>query len=370
MHAGAMPFSHASDFRCYDTPTDMKRGNWIVLTIIGIGLLASAAALGYRSLVVRNTKKAINASPAAVKTPAWDQADAAEQLMMIQEQYLKAGETADLTAIAAAAKNLTEQYPQFAGAFTLLAQVSVDANQYDVARAALKQSLALNNKQAEVHLLAGNLALMDGDIDGAESHTKTAVALKPDEARYRLHLANIHFERGRPEQARNIYLDALRLDSSLHQAYGGLADIYASQNQLQVALTNIQKAIDHAGGDTQKAARRAYTRKKASLLRRDNRPDEALMTLEGLSVREKLDPDILEEIAIAWAQLGKPAHAATLYEEALATNPVHWRYAAGAAKWHIKAGKPEAARPHLLLLRKLDPNLPAIEEIEKQLESK
>lgn len=339
-----------------------KRGNWVVLALVVIGLAGATVAVGYRNLRVRLTKQ----QQQTQADPQRDLADAAERLMTLQEQYLQAGDNADLPAIRAAVQAIIDDYPDVAPAYTLLAQVNLDAKNYDAARDNLSRSLERDADQPEVHLLVADLAMMDGDLDAAESHITRAIKLKPGEGRYRLRLANVHFQRKQLDAARDAYLEALRLDSSLHQAHSGLADIYAAQNQLNLAIEQVQKAIDQTPPGRRDILD-TYLRKKATLLRRDNQPQAALMTLESLSDKARLDPDAIEQFAVTWAQLGKPAHGATLYEEALRINPVHWRYAAGAARWHIKAGNPEQAQRHLRLLRRLDPNLPVIAELEKQL---
>lgn len=308
--------------------------------------------------------------PQSAAGPApFDATLAQAELEALQEHFNQTGvkgltADADLTAV----RRFIEKYPRFALGRTLLAQVLIYANQLQGAYEQLVLSLDLDPNQPEVHLLAGTVACQLNRFDDAARHYSTAVGLEPSNARYRLYLAQVYFKQQKIEQARTTALEALRLDSSLHQAYALLADLYAQQNKLSLALTEIDHALAQAPA-TGRSTVLAYVRRKAQFLRRDNRPEEALLTLRSLGPSEQVRADVLEDMAICWSMLGEPAKSAALFEDALAMDPSQWRFAAAAARWRLRMGDRDAAQRHLDTLRKINPAAPEIPELEARLRS-
>ncbi len=336
-----------------------------MVALVGLGLAAAGIATVFWN--ARGTPPGSATGQDAGAAP-WDPRQADAQLGPLKqgfEQVTVDGQNAD--GLIKAVQRMVERYPRYAPGRTLLGQIWLYMGQLDQAYGQFKLSLDLDGQQPEVHLLSGTIAYKLGRIDQATGHYSMAVGMEPANARYRLHLAQAYLRQHKSDQARALLLETLQIDSSLHEAYAALADLYAQQNRLTLALPQIQKAIDQTPV-SQRAKQVFYIRRKAHLLRRDNRPQEALLTLQGLQGAEKTDPGVLEEMATCWFLLGKPNDAAAVFEDAAAADPTRWTLLAGAARWRIKAGDRSAALRHLALLRRLNPRAAMISQLEAQAE--
>lgn len=334
------------------------RGRWVVIALIVLGLIAAAFAATYWRGVLDRTAQNIKA-----KDVSWKK-QAREELATLQDIYTNRRQEGSVAPMIDAARELVARYPKLDGAHVLLGQMLLDAGKYKQGLKHLQDGLALNDRQSEVHLLAGNTALMIDDVSAAERHISKAIGLDQTNGKLRLHMAQIHLRRREHDEARMSLLEALKLDSSLHEAYSGLSDLYARKNKLDLALQQINKAIDRCP-EVDRRDWAVYIRKKARLLRRANKGADALRVLEALSARERIDPDVMHEAALCHAMLGKPDQAAKLYEQALFVLPLDVRLLEGAVRWHHKAGHAETAQRHLRSLRKVDPDLKVIEELER-----
>lgn len=341
-----------------------RRGKWLVVGLILLGLLAAGVAAKYWQFVTARTHKAQQQGSSAA--PVWNRDAARAQVQELQERYMAVREHGRLDAIITAAQELTQRYPDLAEAHMLCGQAMIEAGRHDDAMVHLNRSLELNAGQAEAHCLAGTVAQGRHDLEAAARHFTSAVALEPRNARYRVFLANLRLRRGQFDDARRELLEAIRLDTANHEAYAALADVYTQQNKIEPALTQIQKAIDNTPAQ-QREKQLVYICKKAVLLRRDNRPDEAIRMLRSLAPRERLDDKVLEQLALSWALKNEPMRAAELYEQAFKVLPLDWHLAAGAARWRLKAGDVETAREHLRAMAMLGADAVVIRDIERDL---
>jgi tetratricopeptide (TPR) repeat protein len=257
-------------------------------------------------------------------------------------------------------------HPDTAGAYTLRGQVLAYAGRTEAALESLQQSLKLQPRQADVQVLAGTAAMGLQRYEEARKHYETALSIEPDNGKYAVYLANVQQRLGQDDEAVTTLLIALRRDSKLHSAYALLSDIYAKQNKVSMALDQIDRTLE-ATPVTDAGMRTAYTLKRAALLRRDNKPAEALATLEALPADARLRAEVLRDTATCWAMLGKPAMAAEMYERVLTADPSNDTAAAEAAQWWLKADNPEAALNNLNALRRINPRHPAISDLESKL---
>jgi len=337
--------------------------------LIVVGLVLATFAATYWRGVLDRTAQSIK-----VQDITWKK-QAREQLFQLQDTYSTHRDPANLQPMIDKARELVDQYPQLSGAHVLLGQMLLDDNKLTEALEQLQKSLELNQRQPHIQYLAGNTALMIGNLGAAEKHISQAISMDPTNGRYRLHMAMVYLGKRKYPEARMTLLQALNFDSSLHEAHSGLSDLYARQNKLSLALQQINKAIDRtpdtsggvsggaSGGDHGDWV--IYMRKKANLLRRANKPGDALRILEGLSPRERINPAVMNEVALCFALMGKPQQAASLYEQALIVLPMDVDLLVGAVRWHHKAGDIDAAKLHLRSLRKIDPQLPVIKKLER-----
>jgi tetratricopeptide (TPR) repeat protein len=275
-------------------------------------------------------------------------------------------ENQDVRSMVGPAEQLAARYAEYAPAHTLLAQVYRVAGRIDDSIHALDRSLELDPEQANVHEMAGQMELSQERFDNALAHFSQAAGMEPRETKYQLFIAQVYIVQQQYDQARQLLLRALALDSSQHKAYAMLSDLYARQNKTDLALDQMQKAIDHTS-ISERDMQVVYIRNKSRLLRRANKPSDALLALEALSAEESADMAVVEEIATCWAMMGEFATAAEIYEEGFFHNHNDFELLERAAAWRIKAGDTDRAAKYLEIIRRNDPRSPAIADLEEQL---
>ena len=342
-----------------------KRGRVIVLVLALAGLGLGLISLSYRRHHARELEETI-VEDAAGSVP-WDRAAAERELAGLQSRVETALESDRAQEVRREAERFVERYPGYAAGYTLLGQVLLGELRHGEAYEQIKLSLELDPAQAEVHLLAGTLCMQLQRSSDAERHYRQAVGLDPANVQLRLHLAQSYIEQQRFDEARRDLVRLLMADSSLHSAAAMLADMAMMQNKLTLAMNYIARAIENTP-IAQRERQVIYIRRKARILRRQNKPDEALQTLEEqLGGLERRDPEVLEEMAHCWSAQGQYQPAAMLFEAALERSPTDWRLAAGAARWWIKADQTAKAELNLARIRQIDPRQPVVAELEATL---
>lgn len=352
--------------------TRSRTGIYIVVALVVVGALAAFLAHRYWQGVADGSWD--DDSPLVVPgidapmPPAKKGVDAAAELQLVEENFAKSIREKNFNKrVVRAAERLVIRFPQSPEARRLLAQVYIFGREKEKAYEQLIASLAINKQQPEVLMLAGTIGLDLKKPDEAAQHYSAAAALRPDDPAVRTQLASAYTSKRDFAHAETTLLEALRLDPNYHKAYELLSDIYATQGKPKMAIDQIQKAIDSTPAGL-RAAQIGYIRKRTNLLRRDNRPEEALMGLtSSLNTEERNDPNIVEDAARCWAMLGKPDQAAKAFEDAQRRNPGEWRLAEGAARWWIKAGNLDAAKKQVEILRRINPRLPELEALEKSM---
>lgn len=262
---------------------------------------------------------------------------------------------------------LVETYPSFAPARTLLAQLYINQGKYDLAYPQLVKSLTLDSQQPKVQQLAGTVAQGLGKYAEASTHFGQAVGLEPANGRYRVFLAQTFIEQRRYDDAKMTLLQALQIDSNLHEAYYALSTIDAKEGRLVQAITQVNRALEHLTFEDD-GPRQAYVRWLAKLLMRDNRPTDALQVFSKLTDEQRRSAPVLEDQAVAWQMLGKPERGASLYEDALALQSDQWPLALGAARWYLKANDKPNAKRMADALRRINPTAPALTELSKEVQ--
>ena len=298
-------------------------------------------------------------------------ADQAEQdLKLLTETYVSIQTDRDkLGPFVEKLREFVDRNAESAPGHRLLGQVSLDAGKPRDALKHLQISLDLDARQPGICCLAGIVAEKLDELDLAARYYQEAIGLEPRNGEYRLHLANVNLGRRDLVEAKQGFLEALRLNSALHEAHGALSGIYASENKLAMALTQIRKAIELTPM-IERSKHVIYVRKQAKLELRDGRPDDALRNLQSLGVKERFDPEVMEDIATCYANKSRPDLAAELYEEAMRVFPADWRFVAEAARWRMRTGGEEEFYRHIRTLSRLDPGLPVIAELERKMRAK
>jgi len=337
-----------------------SRGRWVVASLVLVGVAAGLISVNHRQV-----KGGDHSTPDAGSVQMPLQAVAAE-LDDLEQRVQTAVDQGRADTMRRDVEKFIARHPRFGPAYKLMGLVYLALEQLDKAYDQFRLSLKLDPAQSQVHLLAGSICVQQDHLDDAEHHYLEAIGLEPTNIRFRIHLAQCWVQQQRLEEARRQLMTVLRYDSSHHLAYAMLSDVYLSENKKVLAMNQIIKALE-ATPLTDRDDQINYLRRKAAILRRQNKPSESLQVFEQLSELERLDPDVIAEIATSLSMQGRFQEAALLYESTLRQVPTDWRLAAGAADWWIKAGQHDKARLAVDRLRAINPRLPALVGLEGRL---
>jgi tetratricopeptide (TPR) repeat protein len=353
---------------------------WLV-----VGLVLAATAAGLAGLWYRRPHLPPK-TPAQLR--AEERAAAHAQLEALDARVLDALAANKPETVVDSLWALVQKHPDSAEARNSLALVLSRMGRLGNAFDQYQQSLRLDNQQVEVHLNAGTLAWNLGYLDQASKYFDAAVRLDPRNPRCLLRRADYQLTRAKPDAAarqHDMALTLVDLNAVLttdrredyqqygHAAWALMADVMARENN-PVAIEKIDRAIADTPPDQRKPGGKLglYLRKKAALLCQFNRFAEALAALRALDTQDKLDPDVVEQVAVCQNMLAGPAAAAREYTAALAVSnldiaPPDWRLLAGATRWCLKAGDKATARQYLAALQARNPAAPDLAEMAKQL---
>jgi len=296
-----------------------------------------------------------------------DKEQATEQVQTLgQKLSLAIQNQRDTRPMLAPAAKLVEQYPDFPPAYTLHGQVLMTVGRLDEAARQMRTALKIGGEDAQTRALLGGVYLKLDDYDAARSNYQAAISLENENPEHRVKLANLEYEAGNLESAKRAALDALALDSSRHQAYALLSQVYEKQGEPSLAAQQMEKALEVLGGE-QEQTRVTYVRRRAAMLRRMNRPEDALAALRELPPTLMFTMDLAEDFARTYGMMGQPMLVAMHYEELSRIEPVNPEPLAGAARWYLKAGDQDSARAMVQRLRKLNPRHPDLPGLVQQL---
>jgi len=339
------------------------QGKLAVVVIVAVGVALASGAYAWWTMQGEALKERLQGAGAAD----WDEDKAVDELNAIAHHFQEAlAEQKDTSPMLGPAQRLVEKHPNFPEARTLLAQVLRVQGRRSEAIEQLERSLALNARQPNIHEMIGQLYLEEQNPDRALYHFSQAMSIEPANAKFRLLVAQVHIMRQDYDPARQMLLHTLNLDSSQHKAYAMLSDLYARQNRLDLALSQIQRAIETTP-ITERDMQVQYIRTRAMLLRRANQPREALLVLQALTPGERAHERVMADMATCHAMLGQPEQAAILYELAFQDNPADFAMLEEATRWRIKAGDLSQAEKYLDMLRRLTPRASSIPELENQI---
>ncbi len=295
----------------------------------------------------------------------WDLKRAQQELDVLRER-LNSGEESSRR-LADDYRELVERFPKFATARAEYAMVLYNIPNWEEAYEQVKQAIDLDDQRGDWHLLAGTVASNLGMTETASKHYEQAVSIQPDNADFLTHLAQTQINMRQFDEARMTLLQSFKFDAENHSAYGLMADLYARQNKMTLAIDAIKKAIDHTPPDL-RPVQAAYIQRKAAYLRRNRQYKQALNVLNNeLLSDDHLRPSVLQDLAVTYMLLGEPAKGAKAFEEAFKLVPADEALAAGAAHWRIKAGDLDKAGEHIAALRRLNPRDRRLAQLEQQL---
>lgn len=261
-------------------------------------------------------------------------------------------------------EQLLRQYPDDAESHSLLAQALVGQGKLEPAYRHAARATALGPRQEKLHQFAGQLAAKLGDYDQAKQHYQAAADLAPEAPQHPLLLAALHLQLNELDEAQFQALRALQRDASVHQAYAIVSQAAARKGKLDMAVDQINKALILVEPGSDRAI--TYTISKAQLLRRANRPGEALDTIAALGEIALSMPRLVEEQAACYLMLSKPDDAARAWAELLIRQPTNANAAAQAALNYQRAGNQQLASHYLMLAERLKPHHPIVMQLKDE----
>ena len=168
--------------------------------------------------------------------------------------------------------------------------------------------LAQHADWPELNVLLGQAAAQEGDFDAAVEHLERAIELRPDVAEAQATLGNIYLRQGRLEEAGAALRAEVASHPADHQSRYVLATVLELDNQPQAALREVELVLD-AEPDFADAR---YLRGK--ILLEDGRVDEAAAQLLAAAELAPEDPNIRNQLGLAYQKLGDREKAREQFE--------------------------------------------------------
>lgn len=213
-----------------------------------------------------------------------------------------------------------------------------------------------------LRLNAGIVASQIGNIADAINHLQTATRIEPGDKQAPLYLANLYRKVHDLPAAKECLLRVIVLDDSIHQAWGGLAQIAFLENQLDMAQQHLEKARKLEPGFP------TWIILQAKVHRRRGQPDQAITLLTSLPEAHRWQQEVVDEIAQSWGLLSNPLKAANEHVAHLDRHPDAWTSATAAARFFIIAEDLDSARSWATYARRLKPDEPEVRSLIERLE--
>lgn len=268
------------------------------------------------------------------------------------------------TAIEIASQNLNEDRPETARAILAKAierwpgdqrlcllygetmlQLALASDDENVARErkldALRQyeqAILIGPGHPEHHHAAGMIAEDLGRLDNAAAHFAKAQIMDPTSAKYPLFLGHTQVRLDKRAEARKNLLLAANLEPESGVAWASLAGLALDENNLSVAATMIARAREVEPYRTE------WRVVEAKVLRRQNRPEEALDVLLAAPEQTRLASNaLLFELASCYGLLDQPGEAAAMYVKAASERPDDAEVQYQCAVWLERDGRADRA---------------------------
>jgi len=212
----------------------------------------------------------------------------------------------------------------------------------------------------EVH--RGRMYKLIGNLDLAESSLRKSLEISPTNAVAHYELARLLERRGDLSGSKTNLLDALKSDEFNAQYLQALGTVCLGLNEMDEAIQYLDKAISSGRSvppEIYYTLAQAYQRKgdaaqstKYFNLTKVHEMNQAQRQKE-IREHEELTLITLGEERL---QVGNPAEARALFEQAIESNPENWTAREYLAKMALDASDWQRARPHLLKMQEIDPN--------------
>jgi len=309
-----------------------------MLPLLGLTALALVVVAGSAVAIVvavRSKPQAEASSLSALPDTGAEKSQSLAEAFDAARRYLDAQQPGKAEAILRAA---IKKVPENQQAHLLLGETLLQQNRVRDAYDEYDRAIFIGPDNPEYRYAAATIAAQIGRLDDAELHYRAAQQQDRANPKYPLYLAQVQRKLGYTDEAKKNLLIAAKLDPDLATAWGSLAAIALDENKLTIADQHIAKARNL---DPDNLAWRVI---KAQVLRRSNKPEDAVALLNALPRDVRADnPGVLLELAQSYGLLKQPDNAAGIYIDAAELQPDTAEYSYQAALWLQRAGKIDRA---------------------------
>jgi len=190
-------------------------------------------------------------------------------------------------------------------------------------------------EDAALQAMAGTIASAAGKADRGIEHFAVAQRLEPGNARHPLYKAMCESKLGQDTQAMASLLHVIKIDESIAEAWGTLAELNLKNDNPAPAVEQARKARTLQPGELR------WRLREATALKRTMQPEKAAELLLSLAPRERAKDEVLRLVAECAGLMNQPAlaareyaAAALLFEGDLRSAEMHYQ----AALWYERAG--------------------------------
>jgi tetratricopeptide (TPR) repeat protein len=311
-------------------PSSGRRLGVITLVVVMLGLLAAIVA----GLVVafRTPTLPPGADPRILDRPI----ETIQAALSASDEYTKQGQYVNAGLILDRA---AQKFPEDQEIRLRLARTLIFQERWNDALEQYERAITIGPALATIHSDAGTVASKARLDDRALFHFSKAMSIEPKEPRYPLYLAMIHLRKGDDAKAMATLVGVVRLDPGIAEAWGTMAQLMLKENNLTIAEQHARKARE-----LQPASPR-WRHVLAQIVKRDNRPQEAIDLLRGLTSQEQVtEPGLLATLAESYGMVGNPTAAAMLYGNAIGWRSGDPELHYQAAVWARRSGDLRGAR--------------------------
>ncbi len=310
-------------------------------SLIALAVLVGAILLSVFAISGGQTPvKASGAENAARVSPA----EAVETVLDAVQKRVRAG---DHEQGAVLLEEATRSYPDQQSLRLALAECYVALNRPADAYDQYVAALSIGPRDAATEFAAGTMARICMKFELAMEHYAAAQSADMANPTYALYLAQMQRRMNQIEECKVSLLRVVKLQPENAIAWGTLADIALNENKLDLATQHIARAreLEPRVG--------TWRLIEARILKRQSKPEQALLVLNGLSDAERGELHNVRLIAECSAMLGDQDGAVAAVVKASDGNPMSHELALEAATWLHNSGDDERARQYAIRARTL-----------------
>ncbi|RME48116.1 MAG: tetratricopeptide repeat protein [Deltaproteobacteria bacterium] len=236
------------------------------------------------------------------------------------EAWLHLGEAYELSGnpeeAVAQYKKVLELDPTHLEAYHALGRLYERFENYGAAAMVYGRALEQYPEKRELYYKTATAMLEAGSLHGAESVSREALERDPDDARALLLLGKALLAQGKLDGARNAFEAVVARDPLQTEAYTLLGVVFMRMGKIEDAQVNLAKALDL---NPDLAA--AHYNLALAIRGQRHRLPEALQHLEKAVALEPDDPDIREELARTYFEMGMYDEAANEMKRVIHDDP-------------------------------------------------